>query len=261
MPYPTLDSLPDWVKDMPKHAQEIYQAAWNSAYEQYKDEGKAAATAITAVKTKYEKNAKGDWVAKETITEGGGGSGNFGHEGRPGEVGGSGGGGGGRDKFVSEKISASPHQKGEFAKGTFSNSAVMERTQTVIKEAKIPDRHLEHISKITVDADKIAARGQMVDATFDSSNNEITLGRFGNEAVIHEIGHGVMQGEIFGAKRGGEVMTVFAASSKTGKGFVSSYAKTDVREFFAESYDAYAKNPAGFSKLNPPMAKILKSIW
>ncbi len=65
MPYPTLDSLPDWVKAMPKHAQEIYQAAWNSAFEQYKDEGKAAATAITAVKTKYEK--KGDeWVAKES---------------------------------------------------------------------------------------------------------------------------------------------------------------------------------------------------
>lgn len=65
MPYPTLDSLPDWVKAMPKHAQEIYQAAWNSAFEQYKDEGKAAATAITAVKTKYKKNEQGDWVTKE----------------------------------------------------------------------------------------------------------------------------------------------------------------------------------------------------
>jgi len=65
MPYPTLDSLPDWVKAMPKHAQEIYQAAWNSAFEQYKDEGKAAATAITAVETKYKKNDKGEWVAKE----------------------------------------------------------------------------------------------------------------------------------------------------------------------------------------------------
>ncbi len=66
MPYPTLDSLPDWVKEMPKHAQEIYQAAWNSAFEQYKDEGKAAATAITAVKTKYEKK-EDKWVAKEAV--------------------------------------------------------------------------------------------------------------------------------------------------------------------------------------------------
>ena len=65
MPYPTLDSLPDWVKAMPKHAQEIYQAAWNSAFEQYKDEGKAAATAITAVKMKYRQDAEGNWVAKE----------------------------------------------------------------------------------------------------------------------------------------------------------------------------------------------------
>ena len=69
MPYPTLDSLPDWVKEMPKHAQEIYQAAWNSAFEQYKDEGKAAATAITAVKAKYKK--KDDkWVAKEAHSHG-----------------------------------------------------------------------------------------------------------------------------------------------------------------------------------------------
>lgn len=65
MPYPTLVSLPDWVKEMPKHAQEIYQSAWNSAYEQYKDEGKASATAITAVKTKYKKNDSGEWIAKE----------------------------------------------------------------------------------------------------------------------------------------------------------------------------------------------------
>lgn len=66
MPYPTLDSLPDWVKAMPKHAQEIYQAAWNSAFEQYKDEGKAAATAITAVENKYKKDKDGNWVAKES---------------------------------------------------------------------------------------------------------------------------------------------------------------------------------------------------
>ena len=66
MPYPTLDSLPDWVKKMPQHAQEIYQASWNSAYEQYKDEGKAAATAITAVKAKYKQDEKGNWVSKES---------------------------------------------------------------------------------------------------------------------------------------------------------------------------------------------------
>jgi len=69
MPYPTLDSLPDWVKEMPKHAQEIYQAAWNSAFEQYKDEGKAAATAITAVKTKYEQDAEGKWVSSHKTKE------------------------------------------------------------------------------------------------------------------------------------------------------------------------------------------------
>lgn len=63
MPYPTLASLPDWVKEMPKHAQEIYQAAFNSALKQYDgDESKAAATAITAVKKGgYQKQGE-EWV-------------------------------------------------------------------------------------------------------------------------------------------------------------------------------------------------------
>jgi cation transport regulator ChaB len=69
MPYPTLDSLPDWVKKMPKHAQQIYQAAWNSAFEQYNDEGKAAATAISAIKTKYEQDNNGEWHLKAASAE------------------------------------------------------------------------------------------------------------------------------------------------------------------------------------------------
>jgi len=37
MPYPTLADLPDAVKALPKHGQEIYQKAFNAAFEQYKD--------------------------------------------------------------------------------------------------------------------------------------------------------------------------------------------------------------------------------
>jgi len=67
MPYPTLASLPDAVKALPKHAQEIFQGAFNAAFKQYEgDEAKSAATAWAAVKTKYEK--KDDkWVAKEAV--------------------------------------------------------------------------------------------------------------------------------------------------------------------------------------------------
>ena len=36
MPYKNLSDLPDSVRDnLPKHAQEIYQAAYNSAWDQY----------------------------------------------------------------------------------------------------------------------------------------------------------------------------------------------------------------------------------
>lgn len=68
MPYASTSDLPDSVKAMPTHAQEIYRTAFNAAYAEYKDrsnqEALAHATAWTAVKKQYKK--QGDkWVAKE----------------------------------------------------------------------------------------------------------------------------------------------------------------------------------------------------
>ena len=67
MPYSKISELPESVKDhLPKHAQEIYQAAYNSAYEQYDhEEERAHRVAWAAVKDDYEKDEKsGDWKKK-----------------------------------------------------------------------------------------------------------------------------------------------------------------------------------------------------
>lgn len=76
MPYRTLSALPDSIREhLPKHAQEIYRAAFNSAWEGYRDprdrrddasrEEVAHKVAWAAVKQQYEK--KGDrWVRKQT---------------------------------------------------------------------------------------------------------------------------------------------------------------------------------------------------
>jgi len=61
-PYDTLESLPDAVKKLPKHGQEIYRAAFNAAYAEY-GESRAHAIAWAAVKTKYTQR-DGQWVAK-----------------------------------------------------------------------------------------------------------------------------------------------------------------------------------------------------
>ena len=64
MPYKDLTELPDGVKNhLPKHAQEIYRAAFNSAWKEYKDpeerssdesrEEAAHKVAWAAVKKKY----------------------------------------------------------------------------------------------------------------------------------------------------------------------------------------------------------------
>lgn len=73
--YDNLKDLPDSVKDnLPKHAQEIYKEAFNSAWEQYKDpedrrgdasrEETAHKVAWAAVKNTYEKGGDGRWKRK-----------------------------------------------------------------------------------------------------------------------------------------------------------------------------------------------------
>ena len=66
MPYESVKDLPNSVRDnLPKHAQEVYMAAYNSAWEEYKNaedrkgdtsrEEVSHKVAWTAVEKKYEK--------------------------------------------------------------------------------------------------------------------------------------------------------------------------------------------------------------
>lgn len=75
MPYSSISDLPKNVSDnLPKHAQEIYKEAYNSAYDQYADpddrrgddsrEETASKVAWSAVKNEYKKNDDGKWVRK-----------------------------------------------------------------------------------------------------------------------------------------------------------------------------------------------------
>lgn len=74
MPYDSVKELPDSVRDnLPKHAQEVYMAAYNSAWEEYRnaEDRKGGASreevshtvAWSAVKKKYEKK-NGKWKSK-----------------------------------------------------------------------------------------------------------------------------------------------------------------------------------------------------
>ncbi|WP_067703412.1 putative cation transport regulator ChaB [Erwinia sp. ErVv1] len=75
MPYKTRSSLPDSVKNvLPAHAQDIYQAAFNSAWEEYKDkkerrgdesqEEVAHKVAWAAVKHQFQKGDDDKWHKK-----------------------------------------------------------------------------------------------------------------------------------------------------------------------------------------------------
>jgi cation transport regulator ChaB len=70
MPYQKKDELPDAVKALPQHGQEIWMAAFNSAWEQYKgDEEKCFATAWAAVHQKYKKVGD-EWMQLEQSDDG-----------------------------------------------------------------------------------------------------------------------------------------------------------------------------------------------
>ena len=76
MPFKNISDLPGAVTDnLPKHGQEIYMAAYNNAWNEYKDkddrragvtrEETAHRVAWAAVKNVYEKNLKtGKWESK-----------------------------------------------------------------------------------------------------------------------------------------------------------------------------------------------------
>jgi len=65
MPYKEIDALPESIrKHLPKHAQEIFQAAFNNAKEEYGEEERAFRVAWSAVKRDYEKGEDGNWHKK-----------------------------------------------------------------------------------------------------------------------------------------------------------------------------------------------------
>jgi cation transport regulator len=69
MPYSKINDLPESVREhLPEHAQEIFRATFNSAWDEYShDEERAFRVAWAAVKDKYEKDEKtGMWQAKDT---------------------------------------------------------------------------------------------------------------------------------------------------------------------------------------------------
>ena len=69
MPYSSINDLPDNVSDnLPKHAQEIYKSAFNSAHDEYGDASntgeRSHKVAWSAVKQQYEKGNDGNWHKK-----------------------------------------------------------------------------------------------------------------------------------------------------------------------------------------------------
>ena len=67
MPYPTNADLPDRIRThLPQRAQDIFRAAFNSAYERYgpEHEGRVFRVAWSAVKRNYVQRSAGIWIRR-----------------------------------------------------------------------------------------------------------------------------------------------------------------------------------------------------
>lgn len=136
-------------------------------------------------------------------------------------------------------------------------------TKRALKSAKLPDSHLKTIKSVELNTSKAARKGGM--AYCDAGNNIVLQGAVGPENIVHEIGHSFWNKRVFVPDKIStikwDIADIYNASLKTGKGFVSPYARSNVDEFFAESYAAFAKDPKALTKLNPSMGKIMKQLW
>ena len=142
-----------------------------------------------------------------------------------------------------------------------ADARALRSTLKQIKDAKLPDSHLATIRSIELNTAKARARGAIAYA--DGSNNIVLMGGLAKDNVVHEIGHTVFKSKFLvgGGTDKFKIADIYNASIKSGKGFVSGYARSNVDEFFAESYAAFSKDTVAFTKLNSPMAKILKAYW
>lgn len=149
-------------------------------------------------------------------------------------------------------------------KGKFDEDG-LKATMKELRSVRLPDSHLATVNRIDVNTTLLKRRAPGSMAACDGSNNIVLASKVAQENITHEIGHAFWNKRVFVpdkiSKVKWDIADVFNASAKTGKGFVSSYARTNVDEFFAESYAAFAQNPAAFTKLNPSMGKILKGLW
>lgn len=163
----------------------------------------------------------------------------------------------GTQDFITNKLKVTGKKQGDIDG--------LRLTTKAIEQAKLPDSHLAVVRDIQLNAAKVQARRPGAMAYCDGSNNIVLAGKVGHENVIHEIGHAFWNSRVYVpdkvTKIKWDILKVFDASTKSGKGFVSTYARTNIDEFFAECYAAYAKDAAAFTKLNPSMGKILKTLW
>lgn len=157
--------------------------------------------------------------------------------------------------FISNKIKVTGKRKGESAGPAIKG----------LKAANLPESHLGNVKSIEINASKIEKVGGGTMACCNKANEIVLAGKVGHENIVHEIGHAFWNQRVYVPNKVSmikfDVLDAFENATKTGKGFISQYASTDVEEFFAESYAAYSKDAKAFTKLNPAMGKILKDYW
>ena len=119
---------------------------------------------------------------------------------------------------------------------------------------KVPPHHAALISRVIVNDNP-----EITDTGAQNRKGMITIFRYGTRAdIFHEVGHSVF--DACDDKLQLSLMRYYDECIEKRKGFVSQYAKTDVKEFFCESYMSYFYKPNLLRKKNEPLFNLIKSI-
>ena len=140
----------------------------------------------------------------------------------------------------------------------------------LVDDFNLPPKHLMGVSRIYLKGENSPSRpkwreeeGFKVFGMYE--NGDISLFPSATpEILLHEIGHSIYHLKttnfrlpnilVYGIER------LYSIAKDYDEGFVSEYAKTNVKEFFAESYAVYIQDRANLLKRNQDLTEIMDDI-
>lgn len=225
-----------------------------------------------------------DELAERFKEKGGPGSGFYGHGGRPGQRGGSAGGAGAAERLGLSGFEGEFKGRAAGLIGTLpeSHTVHLSRIQALTPDeivlthgpgfsrdagiykagARVPFITLNKEAKTVGDLSTALQKKTLAHEIGHSVHHKLDPKKYGSAAHVQKAGEyadQVLTGNLTRTQAARKINTMYGKVKQGQAGAVTDYAKTDVREFFSESYAHYVTNPRKLQTASAGMYDFLKS--